>query len=44
MTKYLICIYWEHLHIHTKYEVTTGRIANQRKVPEWLPFKNYTSE
>ena len=21
-----------------------GRIANQRKIPKWLPFKNYKSE
>ena len=21
-----------------------GRIANQRKIPKWLPFKNYRSE
>ena len=24
--------------------VYMGRIANQRKVPKWLPFKNYKSE
>ena len=33
---------------YTQYEVSMtvcmGRIANQRKVPKWLPFKNYMSE
>ena len=24
--------------------VHTGRIANQRKIPKWLPFENYKSE
>ena len=24
--------------------VYMGRIANQRKIPKWLPFKNYKSE
>ena len=24
--------------------VCMGRTTNQRKVPEWLPFKNYTPE
>ena len=24
--------------------VCMGRIANQRKVPKWLPFKNYKSK
>ena len=36
------------VHIHTKYEVSmtinVGRRANQRKIPKWLPFKNYKSE
>ena len=24
--------------------VSVGRIANQRKLPKWLPFKNHMSE
>ena len=36
------------VYIHTKYEVSMtiymGMIANQRKIPKWLPFKNYKSE
>ena len=27
-----------------KYGCLHGRIANQRKVPKWLQFQNYTSE
>ena len=33
---------------HAKYEVSmtfyVGRRANQRKIPKWLPFKNYKLE
>ena len=33
---------------HMQYEVSmtvnVGRIANQKKVPKWLSFKNYKSE
>ena len=33
---------------YMQYEVSMivciGRIVNQRKVPKWLPFKNYESE
>ena len=33
---------------YMQYEVSVtayvGRIANQRKIPKWLPFKNYKSE
>ena len=36
------------MNIHTKYEVSmtiyVGRRANQREVPQNLPFKNYKSE
>ena len=36
------------IHKYMQYEVSmtvcTGRIANQRKVPKWLPFKQYKSE
>ena len=36
------------MNIHTKYDVSmimyVGRTANQRKVPNNLPFKNYKSE
>ena len=38
----------EEIHKYMQYEVTMtvcmGRIANQRKVPKWLPFKNCMSE
>ena len=33
---------------YMQYEVSMtvhmGRITNQRKIPKWLPFKNYKSE
>ena len=36
------------IHKYMQYEVSMtvcmGRIANQRKAPKWLPFKNYKSE
>ena len=38
----------EEIHKYMQHEVSMtvcmGRIANQRKVLEWLPFKNYKSE
>ena len=38
----------EEIHQCMQYEVSRtvsiGRIANQRKVPKWLPFKNHQSE
>ena len=38
----------EEIHKYMQYEVSMtvcmGRIANQRKVPTWLPFKNYKLE
>ena len=38
----------EKIHKSVQYEVPMtdciARIANQRKIPEWLPFKNYKSE
>ena len=38
----------ENIHKYMQYEVSKtvcmGRIANQRKIPKWLPFKNYKSE
>ena len=38
----------EEIHKYIQYEVSMtvcmGRIANQRKVPKWLLFKNYKSE
>ena len=36
------------VNVYTKYEVSmtiyVGRRENQRKIPKWLPFKNYTSK
>ena len=36
------------IHKYMQYEVSKtvhmGRIANQRKVPKWLPIRNYKSE
>ena len=38
----------DEIHKYMQYEVSItvcmGRIANQRKIPKWLPFKNYMSE
>ena len=38
----------EEIHKYAQYEVSMlvymGRIANQRRIPKWLPFKNLTSE
>ena len=38
----------EEIHKYMQLEVSMtvymGRIANQRKVPKWLPLKNYMSE
>ena len=38
----------EEIHKYVQYEVSMavsmGRTTNQRKVPKWLPFKNYNSE
>ena len=38
----------EEIHMYMQYEVSMtvcmGRTANQRKVPKWLPFKNYELE
>ena len=38
----------EEIHKYMQYQVSMtvciGRIVNQRKVPKWLPFKNYMSE
>ena len=35
-------------NVHTKYEVSmtmyVGRRANKRKIPKWLPFRNYNLE
>ena len=37
-----------HVQVNTKYEVSItiymDMRANQRKIPKWLPFKNYKSE
>ena len=37
-----------HMHIHVKDEVSMpthmGRRVYKRKLPKWLPFKNYKSE
>ena len=37
-----------HKHKYMQYEVSmtayVGRIANQRKIPKWLPFENYKLE
>ena len=36
------------MHKYVQFEVSitvyVGRIANQTKVPKWLPLKNFTSE
>ena len=38
----------EEIRKYVQYEVSMtvcmGRIANQRKLPKWLPFQNYKSE
>ena len=38
----------EEIHKYVQHEVSMtvcmGRTTNQRKVPKWLPFKNYKSE
>ena len=38
----------DEIHKYMSYEVSMtaymGWIANQRKIPKWLPFKNYKSE
>ena len=38
----------EEIHKYMQYVVSMtvcmGRTTNQRKVPKWLPFKNYRSE
>ena len=34
----------EDIHKYMQYEVSVGRVANQRKVPKWLPFKNDMAE
>ena len=38
----------EEIHKYMQYQVSMtvwmGRTTNQRKVPKWLPFKNYHSE
>ena len=38
----------EGIHKYMQYEVSMtlymDRIANQKKVPKWLPFKNYKSK
>ena len=38
----------EEIHMYMQYEICMtvymGRIANPRKVPKWMPFKNYNSE
>ena len=38
----------EEIHKYMQYEVSMavdmGRLANQRKVPQWLPFENYNLE
>ena len=38
----------EEIHTYMQYEVSMtvcmGRTTSQRKVPKWLPFKNYKSE
>ena len=38
----------DEIHKYMQYEVSMtvcmGRTTNQRKVPKWLPFKNYMSE
>ena len=43
-----VCEGKEEIHKYMQYEVSVtvcmGMIANQRKVPKWLPFKNYKSE
>ena len=43
-----VCEGKEDIHKYMQYEVSTtvyvGKIANQRKIPKWLPFKKYRSE
>ena len=38
----------DEIHNYMQYDVSMtvcmGRIQNQRKIPKWLSFKNYTSE
>ena len=38
----------EMIHKYMQYKVSMavckGRVANERKVPKWLPLKNYKSE
>ena len=38
----------EEIHKYKQYEISMavcmGRTTNQRKVPKWLPFRNYKSE
>ena len=41
-------IWRTYVHMCTNYEVSVtihmGMRANERKIPKWLPFKNYKSE
>ena len=43
-----LCVGEENTQKYKQNEVSItvymGRIANQRKVPKWLPFKNYKTE
>ena len=43
-----VCEGKEEIHKYMQYEVSTtvcvGKIANQRKIPKWQPFKNLKSE
>ena len=43
-----VCEGREEIHKYMHYEVSMtvcmGGMTNQRKVPKWLPFKNYMSE
>ena len=38
----------DEIHMYMQYEVSmtvcVGRVSNQRKVPKWLPFKNFKSK
>ena len=43
-----VCLGKEQIHKYMQYEVSVsvhvGRVANQRKVPKWMPFIKYKSE
>ena len=46
---FLLCVkvkkrYTRKMPYEGSFTVCMGRIANQRKIPKWLPFKNYRPE